>query len=233
MLLEVKAVTKKYGANTVLDNVHFSIVEGCITGLIGPNGSGKTTLFEVLAGMIPADAEEVYFQGNLLPAEDRKKKLFYLPDGIRPWADQPVGWLLRFFAGLYGAPQSDVLVLTESLQLKALENSRAGSLSKGELKRLLLAMGLLTPHPLLLLDEPFDGLDFRQTRDVMTLLKTFPSSKRTLFLSIHQLTDAARVCHRLVLLGKGRVVGQGTLEELRTQASIADGGLEEVFLALT
>ena len=233
MLLEVKAVTKKYGANTVLDNVHFSIVEGCITGLIGPNGSGKTTLFEVLAGMIPADAEEVYFQGNLLPAEDRKKKLFYLPDGIRPWADQPVGWLLRFFAGLYGAPQSDVLVLTESLQLKALENSRAGSLSKGELKRLLLAMGLLTPHPLLLLDEPFDGLDFRQTRDVMTLLKTFPSSKRTLFLSIHQLTDAARVCQRLVLLGKGRVVGQGTLEELRTQASIADGGLEEVFLALT
>lgn len=233
MLLEVKALTKKYGVNTVLDNVQFSIVEGGITGLIGPNGSGKTTLFEVLAGMVPADAGEVHFQGKLLPAEGRKKMLFYLPDGIRPWADQPVGWLLRFFAGLYGASQSDVLVLTESLQLKSLEKSRAGSLSKGELKRLLLAMGLLTPHPLLLLDEPFDGLDFRQTRDVMMLLKSFPSSKRTLFLSIHQLTDAARVCHRLVLLGKGRVVGQGTLEELQAQASIADGGLEEVFLALT
>ena len=233
MLLEVKALTKKYGVNTVLDNVHFSIVEGGITGLIGPNGSGKTTLFEVLAGMVPADAGVVHFQGNALSAEDRKKMLFYLPDGIRPWADQPVGWLLRFFSGLYGAPQSDVLVLTESLQLKPLEKSRAGSLSKGELKRLLLAMGLLTPHPLLLLDEPFDGLDFRQTRDVMALLKIFPSSKRTLFLSIHQLTDAARVCHRLVLLGKGRVVGQGTLEELQAQASIADGGLEEVFLALT
>ncbi len=183
MLLEVKALTKKYGVNTVLDNVHFSIVEGGITGLIGPNGSGKTTLFEVLAGMVPADAGEVYFQGKSLPAEDRKKMLFYLPDGIRPWADQPVGWLLCFFAGLYGASQSDVLVLTESLQLKSLEKSRAGSLSKGELKRLLLAMGLLTPHPLLLLDEPFDGLDFRQTRDVMMLLKSFPSSKRTLFLS--------------------------------------------------
>ncbi len=233
MLLEVKTLTKKYDVNTVLDNVHFSIVEGGITGLIGPNGSGKTTLFEVLAGMVPADAGEVHFQGKSLPAEDRKNMLFYLPDGIRPWADQPVGWLLRFFAGLYGASQSDVLVLTESLQLKSLEKSRAGSLSKGELKRLLLAMGLLTPHPLLLLDEPFDGLDFRQTRDVMMLLKSFPSSKRTLFLSIHQLTDAARVCHRLVLLGKGRVVGQGTLEELQAQASIADGGLEEVFLALT
>ncbi len=233
MLLEVKALTKKYGVNTVLDDVHFSIVEGGITGLIGPNGSGKTTLFEVLAGMASADGGEVHFQGQPLPAEDRKKMLFYLPDGIRPWADQPVGWLLRFFAGLYGASQSDVLVLTESLQLKSLEKSRAGLLSKGELKRLLLAMGLLTPHPLLLLDEPFDGLDFRQTRDVMMLLKSFPSSKRTLFLSIHQLTDAARVCHRLVLLGKGRVVGQGTLEELQAQASIADGGLEEVFLALT
>ena len=153
MLLQVKALTKKYGANTVLDNVHFSIMEGGITGLIGPNGSGKTTLFEVLAGMASADAGEVHFQGQSLPAEDRKKMLFYLPDGIRPWADQPVGWLLRFFAGLYGASQSDVLVLTESLQLKSLEKSRAGSLSKGELKRLLLAMGLLTPHPLLLLDD--------------------------------------------------------------------------------
>jgi ABC-2 type transport system ATP-binding protein len=97
----------------------------------------------------------------------------------------------------------------------------------------MLAVGLLAPHPLLLLDEPFDGLDFRQTRGVMDVLRSYPAQDRTLFLSIHQLADAARVCDRLVLLSKGRVVGEGTLPELRTQTGLAEGGLEEIFLALT
>ena len=106
--------------------------------------------------------------------------------------------------------------------------------SKGELKRVMLALALLSPHPLLLLDEPFDGLDFRQTRDVMDLLRTYPQERgQTLFLSIHQLTDAARVCDRLVLLSDGRVAGEGTLDELRRSAGLSEGGLEEVFLALT
>jgi ABC-2 type transport system ATP-binding protein len=97
----------------------------------------------------------------------------------------------------------------------------------------MLALGLLTPQPLLLLDEPFDGLDFRQTRDVMTLLRTYPAKGRTLFLSIHQLADASKVCDRLVLLSKGQVVGEGTLPELRAKAGLTEGGLEEIFLALT
>jgi len=105
----------------------------------------------------------------------------------------------------------------------------------GEAKRALLALGLLTPQPLLLLDEPFDGLDFRQTRDVMTLLRAVPARGRTLFVSIHQLVDASRMCDRLVLLSRGRVAGVGTLDELRAQAGLAqrEAGLEEVFLALT
>jgi ABC-2 type transport system ATP-binding protein len=86
---------------------------------------------------------------------------------------------------------------------------------------------------LLLLDEPFDGLDFRQTGDAMELLRHTRAQGRTLFLSIHQLSDAARVCDRLVLLSRGRVVGEGTLDELRGAAGLTDGGLEEVFLALT
>src|SRR6266850_2088946 len=138
----------------------------------------------------------------------------------------------REVLGLFGRPAGAGAALVAALELDRLLGSRVGSLSKGEAKRVLLALGLLTPHPVLLLDEPFDGLDFRQTRDVMALLRTVPAEGRTLFLSIHQLTDAARVCDRLVLLSRGRVVGEGTLEELRRQAGLADGGLEEVFLAL-
>src|SRR5207237_1182668 len=83
---------------------------------------------------------------------------------------------------------------------------RLASLSKGERKRMLLAVGLLTPHQVLLLDEPFDGLDLRQTRDVMALLKDYTTNGRTLILSIHQLVDGGRVCDRVVLLSVGSVM---------------------------
>ena len=111
--------------------------------------------------------------------------------------------------------------------------------SKGQRKRALLAIGLLTPQPLLLADEPFDGLDLRQTRDVARRRSaTHAADGRTLFLSIHQISDAARVCDRFVLLSGGRVCGEGTLDELTAaggsaQRRRAAADLEEVFLALT
>ena len=233
MLLRVNGISKRFGPNVALQDASFSVRESELLGLIGPNGSGKTTLFECLAGLIPSDSGRVEYHGHTLAPARRKHALFYLPDGIRPWADQSVAWTHAFFEQLHARPQGEGAALARVFQLEPLLQSRVGSLSKGELKRAMLALGLLTPHPLLLLDEPFDGLDFRQTRDVMDLLRTFPAKGRTLFLSIHQLADAARVCDRLVLLSKGRVVGEGTLEELRAHAGLAEGGLEEVFLALT
>ncbi|MBS1858080.1 MAG: ABC transporter ATP-binding protein [Acidobacteria bacterium] len=223
MLLSATGITLRYGAATVLDGVALEVRRSEILGLIGPNGAGKTTLFECLAGLIPCDAGSVACEGEL----------FYLPDGIRPWPEQPVRWALHFFEALWRRPRGAALEFARGLQLVPLLDARIGTLSKGETKRVLLALGLLTPHPLLLLDEPFDGLDFRQTRDVMALLRTLPAAGRTLFVSIHQLNDAARLCERFVLLSRGRVVGCGTLDELRAQAGIAEGGLEEVFLALT
>jgi ABC-type multidrug transport system ATPase subunit len=233
MLLTAKGISKRFGPNLALQDAGFSVRDHEVLGLIGPNGSGKTTLFECLAGLIPTDSGEVRFRGQPLAPAHRKQSLFYLPDGIRPWDAQPVAWVLDFFAALHGRPQGAAAALAGALKLEGFLKSRMGSLSKGELKRVLLALGLLTPHPLLLLDEPFDALDFRQTRDVMALLRTYPAQGRTLFLSIHQLTDAARVCDRLVLLSRGRVVDEGTLPELQSQAGLAGGGLEEVFLALT
>ena len=236
MLLEAQGITKRFGSSTVLRDVAFTVHEGEVLGLIGPNGAGKTTLFECLAGLLPTDGGSVEFRDQPVPAGRRKQSLFYLPDGMRPWADQPVHWVLAFFEALYGRPRGERAGLARDLKLEPLLRSRIGSLSKGEAKRALLALGLLTPQPLLLLDEPFDGLDFRQTRDVMALLRTVPARGRTLFVSIHQLVDAARMCDRLVLLSRGRVVGVGTLPELRSLAGLADvegAGLEEVFLALT
>jgi ABC-2 type transport system ATP-binding protein len=122
------------------------------------------------------------------------------------------------------------------LDLASLVDTPLGQLSKGQRKRALLALGLLTPHPVLLADEPFDGLDLRQTRDVARTLRRRAAAGRTLFLSIHQINDAARVCDRFVLLSGGRVRGEGTLGDLSGAATPQnnDGGdLEEIFLALT
>ncbi len=98
-------------------------------------------------------------------------------------------------------------------------------------------MGLLTPQPVLLSDEPFDGLDLRQSRDVARLLRSETATGRAIVLSIHQISDAARVCDRFVLLSNGRVCGEGTFQELTAVAEARSGerpaNLEEVFLALT
>jgi ABC-type multidrug transport system ATPase subunit len=97
----------------------------------------------------------------------------------------------------------------------------------------MLALALITPQPLLLMDEPFDGFDLRQTREIMAVVRDVARNGRTLVLAIHQLIDAERVCDRFVLLADGRVRGVGTLAELRARTGMASAGLEEVFLALT
>jgi ABC-2 type transport system ATP-binding protein len=100
-------------------------------------------------------------------------------------------------------------------------------------RRLLLAIGLLASQPLIMIDEPFDGLDLRQTREVMGVLRRLCGANRTLLVSIHQLSDAERLCGRFVLLSGGSVRGEGTLEDLRARTGGGRAGLEEVFLALT
>jgi ABC-2 type transport system ATP-binding protein len=159
--------------------------------------------------------------------------LFYVPDGIAPWESQLAGSVLRFIGTVHGTAADTIATLTAELGLAGLIEQRVGTLSRGQRKRLLLAIGLLTRAPLLLLDEPFDGLDLRQMRDVAAVLRRHAAAGRTLFLSIHQLPDAARVCDRLVLLSNGAVVGAGTLDQLRHAAGRPEATLEELFLALT
>ena len=230
-LLAVRGLTKRYGAEWALRDAAFDVLAGEVLGLIGPNGAGKTTLFECLAGLLAADGGSVAWEGRPLTPRERSRHVFYLPDGITPWGEQLVGEVLRFFARLSGGrllPE-----VAEALGVAPLVARRLSGLSKGERKRVVLALGLSAPQPLLLLDEPFDGLDLRQTREAAALLRSESARGRTLFLSIHQLVDAARVCDRFVLLSGGREAGTGDLASLRERAALPEGSLEEVFLALT
>ena len=236
-MLELVDLCKQFGGVKAVDCVNLRVEAGEIFGLIGPNGSGKTTLFECLAGVLAPTSGELLYQGRLLSARERRGVLFYLPDGIAPWPEQTVRWALEFTVGFLGGRKDQLDAVIDSLALAPLLMSTIGTLSKGQRKRVLLAIGLLTAQPLLLADEPFEGLDLRQSREVAATLRAHARGGRTLFLSIHQIADAARICDRFVLLSGGRVRGEGTLDELTAVARSAGAGtfdnLEEVFLALT
>ena len=151
-----------------------------------------------------------------------------------PTADRTLGPTPKRTLG----PTPSTAEVIEQLDLEVVLDSTIGALSKGQRKRALLAIGLLIPRPILLADEPFEGLDLRQSRDVAQTLRAHAAGGRTMFLSIHQIGDAARVCDRFVLLSGGRVCGEGTLPELSSLAAARSGSaasvdLEEVFLALT
>ena len=245
--LYVSQLHKRYGVFAALTDVSFTVREGEVLGLIGPNGAGKTTLFECIAGVLPADSGTVTVKGQQVPGTNRASHLFFIPDGIAPWPAQTVGWALDFTVGFFEGDPSRLPGVIDRLQIAPLMRRSLGTLSKGERKRVLLAIAMLTPQPLMMADEPFDGLDLRQSREVGDALREHAAAGRTVFLSIHQIADAARVCDRFVLLSAGHVCGEGTLDELtalaraRAEAGPDDprrrrarpSGLEEVVLALT
>jgi ABC-2 type transport system ATP-binding protein len=187
--------------------------------------------------VLPLDAGSLLRDGQPMSERARAATLFYLPDSIVPWPSQSVRWAIDFTLGFFNGRAYLRHEVVKRLDIGPLLDSTIGSLSKGQRKRALLAIGLLMPQPLLLADEPFDGLDLRQSRDVAQTLRSYASAGRTMFLSIHQIKDAARVCDRFVLLSGGSIRGEGTVDELASLAAARSGAtaddLEEVFLALT
>jgi len=244
--LRVTGFTKRHGRRTVLEDASFSIRAGEVLGVIGPNGAGKTTLFECLAGVRPKTAGALHHDDRPVDPPLAHALLFYVADGIAPWPARRVRWALDFVTGFFRGRAELRESVVADLALGPLLDARLGSLSKGERKRVLLAIGLLTPQPVLLVDEPFDGLDLRQSREVAGVLRAHAARGRTLVLSIHQIAEAARLCDRFVLLSAGRVRAEGTIAEIAARAAkaapeappadSADAAriavLEEAFLAL-
>jgi ABC-2 type transport system ATP-binding protein len=232
-LLEVRSLGKRYRDQHALFDISFEARACEVIGLIGPNGAGKTTLLEALAGIVPADRGEVLWHGSFLPLHRRREVMFYLPDGLRPWDDQYVARVLEFFAKVYRRLARQVADVVHAVGLAPVLRKRVSALSKGFARRLMLALALLTPQPLLLMDEPFDGFDLRQTREIMGLIRQVAADGRTLVLAIHQLADAERIADRVVLLADGKLRGAGTLTDLRATTLLPAGSLEDIFLALT
>ena len=229
--LDVVGLTKRYGSHVAICEASFSARPGEVLGIIGPNGAGKTTLLEAIAGILPCNDGEIRWHGT--PQRRPRDVIFYLPDGVRPYGDQYVERVLAFFAGVYRRTPGELNEFVGVVGLNPVRGQRVRTLSKGFARRLIWAIGLLAPHPVLLMDEPFDGFDLKQTREMMQQLRHIAAAGRSLVLSIHQLRDAEQICDRIVLLAEGCVRGTGTLADLRARTNLPDGTLEDIFLALT
>jgi ABC-2 type transport system ATP-binding protein len=232
-MLVASSISKQFGPTQALRGAGFTARAGEVLGIIGPNGSGKSTLLACAAGLVRADEGELSWQNRVVDGHARRDAVFFMPDGITPWADHRVHAVIATWRALNGRTETEAEARVASLSLDGLRARSVRELSKGERKRLLIALALLAAQPVLLLDEPFDGLDLRQLRDVAGLLRVEARLGRTIVLSLHQLADAPRVCDRLALLDSGRIVAEGSLAELRTAARLPAGSVEELFLALT
>jgi ABC-type multidrug transport system ATPase subunit len=232
--LRVEQLHKRFGQVVALSDATFRIEPSEVLGLLGPNGAGKSTLLACLAGLVAADGGRVLGDhGAEVAVAKRHEQLIYLPDAVRPWSDQTVSWVTDFWRALVNADNSAWPTILATLDIDNLGGQRMGELSKGQRKRVLLAMTLVSPRPIVMMDEPFDGLDLRQTRSTIAMFREIAAAGRSLVISIHSMSAAARVCDRLVLLSDGRTVAEGTPAELRMLANLPDDAeLEDVFLTL-
>lgn len=225
-------VSRRFGPTTALRDAGFTVAAGEVLGVIGPNGSGKSTLLACAAGVLRADGGTVTLDGITLDLAAIRRTVFLLPDGITPWAEHRVHAVVDSWRRLQDRPAADAKRRVAEVGIEPLLGRLVRELSKGERKRLMVALALLAAQPVLLLDEPFDGLDLRQTREVARLLRDEARAGRAIVVSLHQLGDAERSCDRLALLDAGRIVAHGDMEALRVAAGRPGASLDEVFIAL-
>lgn len=215
-----RALVRQFRHKTAVDHLDLHVPHGSICGFVGPNGAGKTTTIRMLMGLLPPSGGQVRVLG-LDPRRqslDLRRRVGYVPDlhHIYPWMD--IRQVLRFAAGVFGR-RWDVRESNRMIDLLKLPLDRkVKQLSRGEMAKLALVVALGHDPQLLVLDEPTTGLDpLIRDEFLSAILELAAGRQRTVFFSSHILSDVERVADRLIVLDRGRVLAQGTLEELRSR----------------
>jgi ABC-2 type transport system ATP-binding protein len=232
-MLEVRDVIVRAGSRTLLEGVSFAAEPGEVVGVIGPNGAGKTTLLEVLVGLRRTDSAAVTFRSAALRGFREHARVFaFLPDSVELAPELDVKAHVEH-ALAFGARARDLVdELRTSLGIPALLDLPAGILSRGERQRVALFCALAVDRPVVVLDEPFNAFDPLQLRDVLAVVRRVAEAGTTIITSVHQLRDAQKIAHRVLLLADGRRIAWGDLASLRAEADRPGADLEEVFIAL-
>jgi ABC-2 type transport system ATP-binding protein len=235
-LIEIDSLTKRFGAFTAVDDVSFSVARGEVLGFLGPNGAGKSTTMKMLAGFVTPTGGTARICGyDVLRAPvAARRALGYLPEGAPTYPEMTVVAFLRFCArirGFHGGAADERvewaigLTTLDGVRLQPIE-----TLSKGFKRRVGLAQALMHDPPVLVLDEPTDGLDPNQKHEVRALIARI-SAEKAIVISTHILEEVDAVCSRAIIIAGGKVVADATPAELQRQHP--SGRLEDVFRAMT
>jgi ABC-2 type transport system ATP-binding protein len=233
MSIFVESLSKVYGSQKAIDNISFSAGLG-VLGFLGPNGAGKSTTMKILTCFIPqtgGKASVCGFDVEKQPLEV-KRTIGYLPESNPLYLDMYVKESLAFIAGIHGmdAPQTRIADIIEQTGLGPEQHKKIGQLSKGYRQRVGLAQAILHDPEVLILDEPTSGLDPNQLIGIRQLILDLGKTK-TVILSTHIMQEVEAVCSQVIIINKGKIVANDTLEGLRAKNKTTS--LENIFIKLT
>ena len=235
-MIEVTGLVKTYGTKRAVDGVSFSVKRGDILGFLGPNGAGKSTTMKMITGFLRPDAGTATVDGIDVAADPVavKRKLGYLPESAPAYPEMTVEEFLGFIAEVRGfrddAKGTQVDRAIALTHLAPVRKQTIETLSKGFKQRVGVAQAILHDPPVLVLDEPTDGLDPNQKIEVRSLIKSMAVEK-TIILSTHILEEVEAICTRVIIISQGRVVADETPAALRARSPGAR--LDEIFRKLT
>lgn len=220
-MIEVEHLSKRFGPTKAVSDISFSVARGEVLGFLGPNGAGKTTTMRILTSYLSADEGRVSIKGVDISRNNLefRRMIGYLPENAPLYSDMNVVDYLVFIARMRGMRklQKRLQAMIELCGLERVLKKDIGELSKGYRQRVGLAQAMIHDPDILILDEPTSGLDPAQIIEIRKLLKEIGKEK-TVILSSHILPEVSATCDRILIIDRGKIVADGTAEELSRQA---------------
>jgi len=235
-MLEIDSLSKRFGDFYAVSDVSFKVEKGEVLGFLGPNGAGKSTTMKMITGFLEPTFGDAKVCGHSILHErlQAQKKIGYVPENAPLYEEMYVKEFLNFVGGMHGISNKKlaecVAHVINICNLEKVEAQKIETLSKGYKRRVSLAQALVHDPDILILDEPTDGLDPNQKHDVRLLIKEL-SKEKCVLISTHILEEVEEVCDRCVIIGEGRLLFEGTPEELRGRSD--KNRIQDVFRSLT
>jgi len=222
-MIEIRNLSKRFGTHRVVDDISFDVRPGEVLGFLGPNGAGKSTTMKMITGFLPPNSGTAVVCGHDVrqDPDGAKRRIGYLPEGAPLYPDMTPASLLAFLAEVRGIPKAQrrgrIDEVVQVVDLGSVWRQRIETLSKGFKRRLGLAAAILHDPEVLILDEPTDGLDPNQKREVRALIRSMSEGK-TIVLSTHILEEVEAVCSRAIIIADGRLLFDDTPRALRERS---------------